>query len=328
MNKETKIGILASVSIAFFIFGYNLLSGGDLFSSSNKFYAKYDKIDGLSPSNPVYIHGYKVGKVEDVSFLSVTKPEILVRFSVKKEIEVPKGSVAEIFNADIIGSKGIRIVPGEQLTDKYASGDTIAGECLSSLTDEVTAMVDPLAKKTIRLMSSVDSTISTFQMILDDGGTENLQGSFASLETSMAKITKISNRMNEILGENSDLSQTLVSLKKITRNMDQREDDINDLLASLNKSAKSFEAIDFDEAADAVKDLAAIMEKVNEGEGSLGKLVNDENLYKDLNQTVNSLDRLLVDFNENPKRYVNFSFISFGGRNKKDKGTTPPERQE
>lgn len=298
LTREVRVGIMAVVAIFVLYFGLNFLKGVNIFSPIDYYYAVYDNIGGLVPSSPVRIKGFKVGQVEAVTYDFSKSNSFVVKISVSKDIELPKGAFLELYDDGLMGGKAVQLVyaPYNNSQAMYKSGDTIPSGVGSGLMDQIAGELMP---KIESVTTQADSLLRSVRLLLDNGSVQN----------SLASIEKTT----------GDLAQTSASLKLmvqkdmpgIIRNVNTITTDFKALSGDLSKIdyAATFNAVDA-----TVKDLNAITNKINSPESSLGLLMNDKVLYQNLTNTAGSADNLLIDLKQNPKRYVHFSL--FGPRQK------------
>ena len=307
LYKETKIGIIAAVIIALFVWGYNFLKGKNILSTNDSFYAVYTNIDGLEEANPVYLSGYKVGVVESIKLLKFKQDKIVVKFSVEEDIDLPKNSKAIIYPATLIAGKAIKL-EFSTLTEYHSNGDTIIGileqDLISSLSNELL----PVKNKIEDLVVSIDSVMAIF----DNQRKENLKNS-------LDNINKITNELSELLdSENSKLANILSNVESLSSNLKNNNEQISNILTNFSNISDSIEQANIKttilNANKTLAEFSQISSKINNGEGTIGMLINNDSLYINLNNLAADLDSLIIDLNENPKRYVHFSL--FG---KKDK---------
>lgn len=307
LYKETKIGIIAVIIIAVFIWGFNFLKGKNIISSNKSFYAVYNNIDGLEEASPVFINGFKVGVVESIKLHKLDQSKIVIKFSLEKSINLPLNSKAIIYPATLIAGKALKLEFSDS-KDFHLNGDTIIGDLeidlISSLSDELL----PVKNKIENLVVSLDSVLAIF----DNQRKENLK-------ESLDNINKITTNLNELIeGENSKLAVILSNAESISTNLKKNNDQITNILTNFSNISDSIEHANIKTTIlNANKTLAefnSIAGKINKGEGTIGMLINNDSLYNNLNNLAADLDSLVIDLNENPKRYVHFSL--FG---KKDK---------
>ncbi|WBU88787.1 MlaD family protein [Cellulophaga omnivescoria] len=310
LSRELKTGIIVIGGILLFIMGFSYLKATPLFDNSKTFYAIYDDVGGLQPGTQVSINGFAVGKVNDIKFKDKTG-KLLVTFTVDSDFQFSKNSVAELYDTGIIGGKGIQIIPVFDNATTAKSGDTLVTKTKPGLTDLVQQNLAPLQTKVEGAISNADSLLINVNDVLDAKTKKDLQSSIAGLNDLIKSFKITTNSLNSLMANNKeDLEGSLANIKKIT-------DDFAKISTSLSESEldKSIAGLQ-----KTVANLDNLLTKIDKGEGSLGKLMNNEELYNNLAGASKELDLLLQDFRLNPKRYVNVSV--FG---KKQKDYTLPE---
>lgn len=325
VTKEIKIAVLVLTTLFIVFYGYYYLRGFDILGQQKKYYAVYPTVDGLVVSSPVQVSGFTVGKVTNISFHPHKNGELLVEMLIdNKDINITHGSIAKIGALDLLGTKGI-ILEIKSKSEILPIGDTLESAMQRSLKDEVNMQVLPLKNKVEALLAQFDSTFQAVQGVFNKSMRNNLStrlnNTFVSLEniahvTDVMMVTNsatITNTMNNLESVSGNLKQNNDRLTNIIRNTSA----ITDTLAKIN-IASTFKKVD-----SVVTDMASIIEKINKGEGSAGKLLKDEKLYMNLEQATLELDKLLEDMRVNPKRYVHFSV--FG---KKEKDEEKPQKKE
>jgi len=313
--NETKVGIMAAFSIALLIIGYNFLKGNAIFSSETVLYAKYSHVDGLGVSKPVLINGYQIGRVD----LLTLQPDgsIIATLKIKGKYEIPKNSIAKLESIDLLGGKAIVMQLGTG--NIYAQdGDTLNANVAKGLLETV----QPVQKKAEVIIAKMDSILTSVNSILNPNFQKNVDKSFNSIAATLTSLEATSKKVDNLVGsEGSRISAILANVEAISANLKNNNDKINGILTNINTVTDQVAAANFkqtiDNANKAVADLQGIVSKVNNGQGTLGLLVNDTKMYDNLNNASMNLDKLIIDLKENPKRYVHFSV--FGGGNKKDK---------
>ncbi|MGJ8734169.1 MAG: MlaD family protein [Cellulophaga sp.] len=310
LSRELKTGIIVIGGILLFILGFSYLKATPLFDNSKTFYAVYDDVGGLQPGTQVSINGFSVGKVNDIRFKDKSG-KLLVTFTVDNDFQFSKNSVAELYDTGIIGGKGIQIIPVFDDAKLAQSGDTLVTKTKPGLTDLVQQNLAPLQTKVEGAISNADSLLINVNDVLDAKTKKDLQSSIAGLNDLIKSFKVTTNSLNSIMATNKDeIEGSMANIKKIT-------DDFAKISASLSEAEldKSIAGLQ-----KTVTNLDNLLTKIDKGEGSLGKLMNNEELYNNLAGASKELDLLLQDFRLNPKRYVNVSV--FG---KKQKEYTLPE---
>lgn len=310
LSREVKTGILAIGAILLFIFGYSYLKGSNLLEKHRVFYVKYDNVEGLSKSAPVTINGLKVGKVQNIDFANQSGG-LVVEFTVENDFDFSKNSLVRIYSSGLIGGKSLGIFPEYNPNNLAKSQDTLKGEIEKGMLDAVTERLGPLEEKVNGTLANLDTLLISFNAIVDEDTRNNLQGAIASLRDASASFKGITANVDNLLGENKEkLNRTFANLDVTTENFAK----LSDSLAQI-------------ETGQMVRDLEEVTSKLNnvvtrveDGNGSIGKLLKDESLYNNLEGASRQLEELLQDLKLNPKRYVHFSL--FG---KKPKDYEKPE---
>lgn len=313
--NETKVGILAAFSIALLIIGYNFLKGNAIFSNETVLYARYPRVDGLGVSKPVLINGFQIGRVDQLQLQS--DGSIVATLKIKGKYEIPKNSIAKLEGTDLLGSKAIVMELGTG-QDFAQDGDTLNANVAKGLLETV----QPVQKKAELIIGKMDSILTSVNAILNPNFQKNVDKSFNSIASTLSSLEATSKKVDNLVGsEGSRVSAILANVEAISNNLKKNNEKINGILDNINTITDQVAAANFkqtiENANKAMADLQTIVGKINNGQGSLGLLVNDTKMYDNLNNASKSLDNLMIDLKQNPKRYVHFSV--FGGGNKKDK---------
>ncbi len=319
ITREAKIGLFAAFSLAALYFGYNFLRGKKLFSPLGTYYVVYNKIDGVVKSTPIYFKGLKVGQVEKLElFRTDSANQILVTLNIDKKIQLSRSSEARIVSMDLLGGKAISlIIPS--LVDPIKSKDTLIGSVESTLSASISEMITPVKDKTESVLLSLNHVLGEFEKVLDQGGTQNLTASTKDLAIIMKNLSEMSATLNRVLSaQEGNAGKLAENLESITGNLKKSNHDIASSLKNMNQLSDSLAKAPLKSTIEQLnhtaEELAAISKKLNDGQGTAGKLLNDEELYNNLNKTTLELNALLKDLRENPKRYINVSV--FGGKSK------------
>lgn len=304
LSKEIKTGLLALIAIALIIFGYNFLKGENILEKTRTFYAVYDDVEGLSSSSPVTINGLQVGNVSKIEFLN-REAKLVVSFNVKNNFEFSKSSVAKIYGGDLIGGKSIAIEPNFNNQKPAVSGDTLTSEVEGGLFELVNDKLTPLQFKVENAVTGIDSLVASLNFVLDTGSKQSIKSSIAEFETTLKSFNQTTKKINGLLDENeSKFGTTMNNLEHASANFVG----ISDSLAALEIQPM------FIELKQNLQNLNSVTSKLEKGEGSLGKLLDDDGLYDNLEASAKQMEELLQDMKLNPKRYVHFSI--FGKKNK------------
>lgn len=317
MNNATKVGIFSVITVIIFILGFYFLKGINLFIAKNKYYAVYDKVDGLYKSNQVVVNGYKIGLVSDMKY-NPANGKITVEFTVDDDIPLPEDSRATILSTDFLGGKVLNIELGKS-KKMLANLDTVQSAFQSDLLGGISEKLNPVMAKVGGVLSEMEITLREINSLFKSGDDASIRDAVANLNKSLAHIEKITKEF-EVLAANGSIQNSLKNIEGITGNLNKSNADIARLLKNVAEISDSVAAADLKgtivNARNAIAELQGVLNDVNNGKGTIGKLVKDEKLYADLDSTVNSLDVLLKDVKANPYRYVNVSL--FGGKKRDD----------
>lgn len=313
ITREIKTAVLVIASILLFIWGYSFLQGRDILNSHRTFFVEYDNVEGLSTSAPVTINGLVVGKIMSINLIPTTG-KLQVEIQVKNDFPISKSSTIDIYEPGLIGGKQIQIVPNLQDTQMAESGDTLRGSNLPGLTALVGDKLAPLQEKIEKVAENANQLLINLNQVLDDKSKANLRESIAKLNVLMGEFEKTSKNVNQIIDKNkSNIDGSLANLNKTTANFSKLSDTL--AKANIGQAIKNFE--------NSLKGVDNIITNLEQGKGSMGKLLNDDQLYKNLNATSSELELLLQDLRLNPTRYINVSL--FGKKNKPYKAPQPTE---
>lgn len=300
ISRELKIGIVAIVTIGILIWGWNFLKGINVFKTTDTYYAVYSDIKGLIESGVVILNGYKVGNVGKIYFDKDNASRIVVQIRLEEKVKLPKNTILLIKSSSLVsGIKDLKIILGNG-PGYHTPGDTLIGAVESELTD----FLEPLKNKLGSVLSKLDSTIASVNNVLDETTRKQLKSAIAELSETTASLSAS-------MAPNGDLGQSFDNLASVTGNLRNNNEDITQTLQNLSSVSDSLQKADiksFIEKADhTFEKLDALLAMIKAGEGTAGQLITNDLLYKNLNTTLGSLDSLLTDLKQHPKRYVHFS---------------------
>lgn len=303
LSKEIKTGLLAVFAISTFILGYNYLKGSSLFKTERVFYAVYENVEGLGLSSAVNINGFRVGKVQNIE-IDKNTGLMIVTFSVENDFQFSKQSIARIYGGGIIGGKSLAIIPVFESNVIATTGDTLQSQVEEGIMELVNDRLTPLQMKIESAVEGVDSLMVAINDVLDEKSRKNLKSSIADLNAITSSFVVSSTKLQSLLTNNEDkLNRTFDNLDTTTQNFAAFSDTLAQV--NLNQMVNELEAT--------IKNFKTLSETLNNGEGTLGKLLNDDSLYVNLEFATKQLEELLQDVKLNPTRYINISV--FGKRN-------------
>ena len=311
ISSEAKIGFVVIVAIGLLVWGLNFLKGTNIFSGEREYYAIYSRINSLVEGNPIQLNGHKIGQVSKVYFHPDKSGKIVVRFNVSKEtIDLPRDSEAQIFSSDLLGSKAINLKLGTD-TSFLENGDTLSSDVEMDLTDQVNQQIAPLKRKTEELIASVDSAVVIVQEILNKDARENLGKGFESIKKSFKKFENVANDLEEMVDQNKGKINDIFSkVQSIVNNFNDNNAQLSLIMNNLSMITDSIAKADFattlQNVNHALKATSEIMVKVNNGQGTLGQLLNDDKLYNELSMAAIDLNLLLLEIRKNPGKYMPF----------------------
>jgi phospholipid/cholesterol/gamma-HCH transport system substrate-binding protein len=311
INNETKVGLLSILALALLLLGFNFLKGKDIFNSSTKIHAIFDKLGPLEKSNLVKINGVSIGTVYDIEPTDRDISRVDVTISLSRDINIPTNSVAYI-SPGLVGSSTIIIEKGDAKT-YLKSGDILNTRQDNGIFGDLSSQVSPTLVKIRSSLDSLNAVFTNINKLFDAGAKANLQQTIANLNMA-------SNSLNKLMDvQRGPLATTLGNVNDITANFKKNNDSITAILSNTRKFTQRLSALELEQTMDtlqvAISRMKSAIAKISSPDGTLGALINDRGLYNKIHDVVLSAEILLDDLRAHPKRYVNISV--FG---KKDKG--------
>ena len=311
LSSELKIGAVAIVIIVLFIWVFNFLRGRNILSSSDHYIAYYSNISGLGESSPVEMNGLKIGVVQQLAMINDGSGLIKVNISVDDGILIPVDSRAEITTATLIAGMKINLVLGKSM-EYLSPGDTIQGYLAESIIDKIGLGMDPIIAKTSILLERLDTIGEKISTLFSDEFSSNIKSTVANIDIA-------GNEFKSAIAENrKELSELIKNLNSISKLIDNNGAQLDSTLDNIYYISERLTKSDIDTAlisfSSSLKESQLILQGINSGKGSAGKLMNDDSLYVNLSRSLESLNLLLKDMEENPGRYLHFSV--FGSKKK------------
>ena len=286
-------------SILLFIFGFNYLKGTSLIDRQKTLYAVYDEVDGLLVGANVMINGLSIGNVTELEFLK-DSTKILVTLKVKDELNFSSKSTASIYETGVLGGLAISIEPLFDRESIVQTGDTLRSSVRPGLTELINRQIEPLSRQLRSTITSVDSIFSGASSVLNKQTQLNIKESIEVLTSAINSINNSAYIIEGTLTEKND---------KISKTIDNIES-ISDNLSKVTKELNEFGLTNvLDDLKESTEGINSVIQNLNSDSSSLGKLINKDELYENLNSSILSLNNLIDDINENPKKYVHFSIF-------------------
>ena len=312
-SREIKIAFLVLGGIALFIYGFSFLKGTSLLERDKTIYTIYNEVEGLVPGAKVTINGLSVGKISEIDFLP-NSTNILITMKIRDELVFSNRSTALLYETGLIGGMAISIKTVFDNENKIISGDTLPSEVKPGLTELINRQIEPLQAKISSMISSADSLFLGVSNVLDNNTQLNLKNTLQNLSKTTQNLNEASSYLIKILEENkNDINSTFNNFSGTSANLKSITDSISE--ANISLTLREFN--------ETVSGLNLILSSIEAGNGTLGKIVNDESLYESLMDTSDELKSLLSDLKNHPKRYINLSI--FG---KKEKPYLPKENNQ
>ena len=298
-SKEIKTALLILSGIVIFIFGFNYLKGSSLLDNEINVHTLYADVEGLVVGANVTINGLNVGKVKKIDF-DENFEKIKVSFSLRSDLTFSNQSIAQLYEAGLIGGKAIAILPDYSAARSVQDDDVLPSTIKPGLTELVNQQIAPLQNKLEGLLTSADSLFAGVSNVLNYNTQNNLKLALEGVTQSIDNVNKLSNSLSRVVNSNEKVfNSTLSHLEHTTNNLAILSDSLKQIpLASTVQHLEKTTA-----------QIQQLVEKMEKGEGSLGKLLNEETLYNKLLYSAEALEALLVDLKSHPKRYVHFSIF-------------------
>lgn len=318
MKKSTfiKIGIIISITLFGLFWGINFLKSQGAFSNDKLFYVVYDRIDGLNVANPVSINGFAVGKVREIKFLPDNSGKLIVEIAIKNEYNITGETVAKIFSSDLMGTKAIELVLGKG-NYMHQPGDTLIADFEGSLQELVSVQMLPLKNKAEDLMKQMEEAIEIVTYVFNEETRRDIMSTFKNLKTTFENLERSSINLDSIVGQGKNkMENILVNVESITKNLEENNEIITTALKNIANISDSLAQSNLKQTMHEtyllMANLNEISAKINNSEGSIGQLINNDTLYNNIEDVTYSLNRLVEDLRLNPKRYVHFSALNLG----------------
>lgn len=324
INNETKVGALTALAITLLILGFNFLKGKSIFKTGNFIYAKVKQAKGLMISNPVLINGLQVGSVYELEEANKNLDNVIISIKMSKEINIPVNSVASI-TGNPLGTPSIEIDMGDKKS-YLKNHDTIITADSAGFVGSVAAKLTPVVDQVKLTAQTLDSLMKNINSTFDPAAKNNLQSVLANFNRISANLVVTSASLQALMNQQTGtLATSMTNLNSFAKNLADNNEKISATMDNLETSTRNLSKADIDgtvnQLRSTVERLNTAVGKIDSKDGSIGRLLNDNQLYDNLANTTRSLNVLMDDIRVNPKRYVSISI--FGGKAKKQYLTSP-----
>lgn len=299
ISREFKIGFFAIAVLVVSFFLINYLRGEDIFNKEIEVSARFGKVEGLVPSAPVFIKGYKAGKVSEVTYDS-RSGDFEVVCSVLKDFAIPEDSRMTIYSVDIMGGKGVRIDLGTSSSYVEDGGDLIPA-FEAGLMDALGSSIAPLLEKVTSTMDSLSVTVAGVNRLLGDSNQSNIAKTLSHLERTMSSLNNVA---GDIDGKSDELEAFIDNMAALSGQLGELVSKADGVMDSVSLTAAKISTSDIEGVISSFKELLMNM---NDPDGTIGKLFVDSSVYDSVDALLSDVDILVKKIQENPKKYIRLS---------------------
>lgn len=304
MKTEFKVGLFGLLVLVILFFGIKFLKGSDIFQRENVYYATYNDVSGMLVSSNVFINGLRVGYVKEITTTDERADNFVVAFTVRSDIKIPEDSKILLFSSDLLGSKALKLQLGNS-SKIISDGDTIKSDKELGMLDNLGASISPM-------MNNLDSILSSLNNILNIQNQNSLQNTIANIETTTARLGNITRNLDNLMSsEKTKLAKIIENTESITSNLKDNNQKLTNIIQNVDNivdsAAKANIGSTLIETGKSIERLNSVLGVIEKGKGNVGLLINDEELYKSLDNSAKNLNKLIEDIKENPKKYINVS---------------------
>lgn len=302
LNHETKVGLLAAISVTLLILGYNFLEGDKLFQKSFYLVSKYEKVNGLNIGNPVIFNGLTVGQISSLE-MDPKEGYIIVQYSVERGLQIPVDSRAKIFSSDLLGSKALEIERGAS-KESCKNGQFIDGYVEKTLGEQVQEEILPLKDQLSGMMGQIERLLSTVNRTFDETAENRIDKILEDFTVVGQNMKSISYKTDSTIGT---FQRTSYKIDQVVNNLNKQNDNINKIMTNAGSFTDSLNLITGDirsmigKMNNAIADVEGVMEEFKDGDGSIPRMLRDSSFYVNTTQTIARLDTFVTEFTEDPR---------------------------
>ncbi|MGP1514713.1 MAG: MlaD family protein [Bacteroidales bacterium] len=298
-RNEFQIGLIGLITLVMLFLGIKFLRGSEIFSSNKNYFAIYNNVSGMNRSSYIYVNGLKVGYVKEITPMDNHNKHFLVEIAIDKKLEIPKDSRLILFSNGLLGNKNLRIDIGDSplmLADK----DTLLGYVEKGIIDGLSAKISPVMSDLSSVIKRIDTLTAAMNHTFNVQSQENIRQTLNNIKSVSSKLDNIAQSTSNLLEKDKNkLNNIVTNIETITRNVLSITDSID-----ANKIASTLKDVNA-----SLLSLNSMLRKIEKGNGNLGQLLNDEQLYINLTESTKNLNLLLEDIKKNPKKYINIKLL-------------------
>ncbi len=299
LTKTQGIGLFVVVTLVAIYMVINFLKGEDIFNGRTRYCTVYQNVEGLTATSPVYIRGLKVGMIEKIVYDAV-KDNFVVKFAVKSEYAIPANSIMEVYSSDILGSKSIRINLGDSPIHAK-SGDTLQSNIVPDMISMLTGELAPMKEQLSQVMTNVNSMLANINAILDTNARVNISQTLANLNKTLENTKGITGNLNEL---SPQIKSVVENLGKLSAALGENSGNITSSLENIKNITANLSESDLNATIESLKNL---LEKLQDPNGTIGKLMTTDSMHNSLDSLVQSLNSFVEKMTENPKKFIKIS---------------------
>lgn len=323
MSNEIKVALLAIAALGLSYWGYKFVLGKNVLKNSNLYYVEFNNVDMMQTSSPVTISGVQVGFVAEIQPL-IAKQKVLVSLDLQKDLKIPKNTMAIIQATGFMGGKAVVLEYDQPCSgsDCAQSGDYLQGVTRGLLTSMLSQ--DEVNEYLNILKENIGTIVDTLnQHLLGEHADGPIANSLRSLEATMGNLESSTGQLDGILYRSSDnITGTLDNLERITANLDSRNEKIGNIIDQTSSFSDQLAQLELTQtlntlnatiaqlkstlyqADQAFVGINTLVGDLESGQGTLGRLLQDETLYQELTTLSTQADSLIEDIQDRPYRYV------------------------
>ena len=302
MKREVKIGVFAVAMLIAAWAGIRFLKGFDLFSRNEVYYAAYDQVGGVQTASPIMMRGVKIGTVTGISFDPQRSDNVVLQFTIKRQFRIPKDSEARIFSDGFMGGKAIEIVYGKS-SEYLEKGDTLRSVRGRDLMDMAGSELEFFKQKISQVTADLSRTLDNLNLLMEDNA-QSINGTLRHLDAMSGDLADLLDT------EKQNLASAVENLTAFSEMLGENAPRVDSMMGNLNRITTELADAGFArELSETVGEMNLLLERIQEGDGTVGRLLNDPSLYESLNEASDNLASLLANLEQYPGRYVHFSLF-------------------